>query len=114
MGLSADKIGSFFTNLLQKGDPRAAMTAGRGPVTPKWAAAHGYTQYRTPDMPTMKGISEVTPTGVSLYSVYAKEKQEKKRVATVKKKTKQKKTEIEERQRKGRLLRRPSRERGIL
>jgi hypothetical protein len=114
MGLSADKIGSFFTKLLQKGDPSAAMAGGKGPVTPEWAAAHGYTQFRTPGMPTMKGVAEVTPSGVSLYGVYTKEKQEKKRVEAVKKGVKQKKTEAEERKRKSRLLRRPSRERGIL
>jgi hypothetical protein len=114
MGLSADKIGSFFTKLLQKGDPRAAMAAGKGPVTPEWAAAHGYTQYRTPGMPTVKGAAEVAPSGVSLYGIYAKEKREKKRIKAVEKTAKRKKSEEEDRRKKSRLLRRPSRERGIL
>jgi hypothetical protein len=114
MGLSADKIGSFFTKLLQKGDPSAAMAAGKGPVTSEWAAAHGYAQYRTPSMPTMKGVSEATPAGISLYGIYAKGKQEKKRVEAVEKGAKQKKRLAEERRSKKRLLRRPSRERGIL
>lgn len=114
MGLSADKIGSFFTKLLQRGDPSAAMAAGKGPVTPEWAAAHGYTQYRTPSIPTIKEVSEITPSGISLYSIYAKERQEKKRIKTVKKTVKKKKIEEEERRKKSRLLRRPSRERGIL
>jgi hypothetical protein len=114
MGLSADKISSFFTKLLQKGDPRAAMAAGKGPVTSEWAAAHGYTQFRTPGISTLKGAAEVLPSGVSLYGIYAKEKREKKRIATVKKTTKKKKVAEEEKRSKQRLLRRPSRERGIL
>jgi hypothetical protein len=114
MGLSADKIGSFFTKLLQKGDPHTAMAASKGPVTAEWAAAHGYTQYRSFGATELKGVAEAIPTGVSLYSIYAQKRQAKKRIESVKKETKQKKIKAEERQRKSRLLRRPSRERGIL
>lgn len=114
MGLSVDRIGSLLTKLLQKGDPSAAMAAGKGPVTPEWAAAHGYTQFRTPGASTLKGTAEVLPSGISLYGLYAKDKQRKERAKTAKKETKKKKIEEEERQKKSRLLRRPSRERGIL
>lgn len=114
MGLTADKIGSLFTKLLLKGDPGAAMAAGKGPVTPEWAAAHGYTQFRAPGASTVKGVAEITPAGVSLYSLYAKEKQQKERTRDIKKTTRKKKIEEEKRQKKNRLLRRPSRERGIL
>lgn len=114
MGLSAEKIGSFFTKLLQKGDTAAAMAAGKGPVTAEWAAAHGYTQYRRPGTAEIKGIAEVIPASVSLYGVYAKEKQTKERTKSAKKETKKKKIEEEDRRKKNRLLRRPSRERGIL
>jgi aromatic ring hydroxylase len=114
MGLTADKIGGLFTKLLLKGDPGAAMAAGKGPVTPEWAATHGYTQFRTPGMPTIKEVAEITPAGVSLYSLYAKEKQQKERTKDIRKTTRKKKIEEEEKQKRSRLLRRPSRERGIL
>ena len=115
MGLSAEKVGNFFTKLLQKGDPVAAMAAGRGPVTAEWAKKHGYTsQYMTSGALSLKDVAETTPAGISLYGVYAKEKQEKERVKAVKKGKKKKILEEEEKQKKSRLLRRPSRERGIL
>jgi hypothetical protein len=112
MGLSVDKLGNFLTNLLQKGDPSAAMAAGKGPVTAEWAKAHGYTSSSV--ALSLKGVSETTPAGISLYSVYAKQQQEKGRIKAVKKTAKKKQIEEEDRRKKKRLLRRPSRERGIL
>lgn len=114
MGLSADKMGSFFTKLLQKGDPAKAMAAGEGPVTANWAAAHGYKQFRTPGAAEIKGLSEIATPGISLYALHVQRKQEKERIKDVKKEAKQKTVKAEERQRRSRILRRPSRERGIL
>lgn len=114
MGLTSANIGSLFTKLFQKGDPQAAMAAGKGPVTAEWAKTHGYKQFRSPDIPlTTKSLGlagEVT----SLYGVYAKDRATKKHIKKVEKETKKKKLLAEERRVKSRLLRRPSRERGIL
>jgi len=114
MGLSADKLGSFFTKLIQKGDPQAAMAAGKGPVTTEWAASHGYKQFRSPDIPLTRESLKLVGEAASIYGIYAKHKETKKRIKTVKKETRKKKTEAELRRRRSRLLRRPSRERGIL
>jgi hypothetical protein len=114
MGLNSAEIGSFFSKLLQKGDPAAAMAAGKGPVTADWAATHGYKQFRTPDMPTIKGVAEVATPSISLYALYAQRKQEKERIENVKKTAKQKVVKAEERVKRSRILRRPSEERGIL
>ena len=114
MGLSTEKVGSFFTGLVRKGDPRAAMAAGEGPVTAEWAKEHGYTQFRQPGMSATGEILKATKESTSLYGAYAKEKEKKKRLKKVEKETKRKKGLAEERKRKSRLMRRPSRERGIL
>lgn len=114
MGLPVDKIGSLFSKILQKGDPGAAMAAGKGPVTAEWAITHGYKQYRTPGMPSAAGTLETAKVGTSLYSIYAKERIERKRIQQVERTTKRKKVVAEEERKKRRLLRRPSRERGIL
>lgn len=114
MGLNSAEIGSFFTKLLQKGDPATAMAAGKGPVTADWAAAHGYKQFRTPGIPTVKGVAEVATPSISLYALHVQRKQEKERIKDVKKTAKERVVKAEERQKRSRVLRRPSRERGIL
>jgi hypothetical protein len=114
MGLTSANISSFFTNLLQKGDPLAAMTAGKGPVTAEWAKTHGYKQFRTPDIAVTKEVTKLAGEATSLYGTYAKDKAAKKRIKAVKKETKKKKLLAEERRVKSKILRRPSRERGIL
>ena len=114
MGLTSAKIGSLFTKLLQKGDPHAAMAAGKGPVTAEWAKTHGYKQFRTPDIAATKESVKLAGEVTSLYGVYAKDKITKKRIKEVEKETKKKKLLAEERRVKNRILRRPSRERGIL
>lgn len=100
--------------MLQKGDPQAAMAAGKGPVTAEWAAAHGYKQFRTPSVPITKETVGLAKEGTSLYGTYAKAAETKKRVKKVERETKQKKLLAEEKRKKSRILRRPSRERGIL
>lgn len=114
MGLTSAKIGSLFTKLLQKGDPQAAMAAGKGPVTAEWAKTHGYKQFRTPDIAITKESVKLAGEATSLYGIYAKDKATRKRVKQVEKETKKKKLLAEERRVKSRILRRPSRERGIL
>ena len=114
MGINSEQIGSFFTKLIQKGDPQAAMAAGKGPVTAEWAAQHGYRKFRSPSIPSAKESLEMAGDVGSLYTIYAKHQEQKKRIRKVKDETKKKRREIEERRRTGRLLRRPTRERGIL
>lgn len=114
MGLTSANIGDFFTKLLQKGDPHAAMAAGKGPVTAEWAEAHGYKQFRTPNIAVTKESVKLAGEVTSLYGTYAKDKATKERIKAVKKKTKKKKLLAEERRVKSRILRRPSKERGIL
>jgi len=114
MGITSAQIGSFFTKLIQKGDPHAAMAAGKGPVTTEWAREHGYKQFRAPGVPLTRESFKLAGEATSLYGIYARDKETKKRIKKVKKETKKKKTEAEIRRRKSRLLRRPSRERGIL
>lgn len=114
MGITSTQIGSFLTKLIQKGDPHAAMAAGKGPVTAEWAAEHGYTQFRSPGVPLTKESIKLAGETTSLYKTYAQDKERKKRIKEVKKDTKKKKLMAEERRQKSRLLRRPSKERGIL
>ena len=57
---------------------------------------------------------EMVEAGASLYTQYAQHQESEKRAKKVKKETKRKISDAEERRKKSRLLRRPSRERGIL
>jgi hypothetical protein len=117
MGLTSAKIGSLFTKLLFKGDPLAAVAGGaaeHGPVTPAYAAAQGYKQFRGPGLTTVKETIKLAKEATSLYGTYAKDKETKKRIKKVEKDTKRKKQMEEEHRQKSRILRRPSRERGIL
>jgi len=114
MGITSAQIGGLFTRLFQKGDPVAAMAAGKGPVTAEWAKAHGFKQYRTPGVPAARETLKVVSEGTTLYGVYAKRRAAKGRIKEAKKETKKKRAEAELRRKQERLLRRPSRERGIL
>jgi hypothetical protein len=114
MGLSSSNIGSFLTKLLQKGDPQAALAAGKGPVTAEWASTHGYRQLRTPGIALTTESIKIAGEAAGLYSLYDKHGEQKKREKKVKKDTEKKKIAAEEHKRMSRLLRRPSRERGIL
>lgn len=92
----------------------AAMAAGKGPVTAEWAKTHGFTQYRAPGVPATREMLKVVSEGTTLYGVYAKRREVKERIKKTKKETKKKIAEADLRRRQSRLLRRPSRERGIL
>lgn len=90
------------------------MAAGKGPVTAEWAKTHGYKQYRVPNVPLTKASVKLVGEGASLYGTYAKAAETKKRIKKVEKETEEKKISAEKRRRDSRIMRRPSRERGIL
>jgi len=115
MGISGSisQFGTFINSLIRKGDPEAAMAAGKGPVTAEWAKTHGYTKPIV-DLPEAKSVAELSRGGAEIYKLYVGQKMIRERKEKVKKETRRKIKEQRRRTKEGRLLRRPSRERGIL
>jgi len=110
---SLAQLGLYLHSLTRKGDQAAAMAAGKGPVTAEWAKEHGYTE-PVVDLPSAKSVTELSRGGAEIYKLYVGKRIIEERKEKVKKETRRKLEEQRRRAKERRLLRRPSRERGIL